>query len=276
MNRRSLIAYAKRIIAGAVALIYLFPFIISVLLALKSKQETTESMLSLPKTFHWENFAEAMERANLLNSMRNSLIVTSISVLLVIMAASMAGYAIGRQYKSRIFRLYEMVLMATMMIPFQTLMIPLYKMFRTLGLLNTLVGVIILIVGTNIPFAVMMYIGFVRVLPIELEEAARLEGCSFFQVFVKIVFPLLKPVTVTIAVLDALWAWNEFNASLMILQKNDVKTIPIQQYVFFGEHSADYNMAFAAAVFSMIPIVMFFIIMQKHIIKGMTAGAVKG
>ena len=90
------------------------------------------------------------------------------------------------------------------------------------------------------------------------------------------IFPLLKPTTVTIAVLDALWAWNDFNASLLVLQKNEVKTVPMQQYVFFGEHSADYNMAFAAAVISMIPIVLFFIFMQKHIEEGMTAGAVKG
>lgn len=126
------------------------------------------------------------------------------------------------------------------------------------------------------PFAIMMYIGFVRTIPIELEEAAMLEGCGRFQTFTKVIFPILKPTTVTIAVLDALWAWNDFNASLIILQKNEVKTIPMQQYVFFGEHSADYNMAFAAAVISMIPVVVFFVIMQKHIEEGMTAGAVKG
>ena len=188
----------------------------------------------------------------------------------------MAGYGVARRYRSKWFRLYETILMAAMMIPFQTLMIPIYRMYKGLNLLNTLPGAIFLIAAFNMPFATIMYIGFVRTLPYELEEAALIEGCGKVQIFHKIIFPLLKPITMTIAVLDALWAWNEFNVSLLVLQKNGVKTIPIQQYVFFGEHSSNYNMAFAAAVISMIPIVLFFLICQKHIVEGMTAGAVKG
>lgn len=260
----------------ALSIIYLFPFLISILLAFKSKQETTKDVLALPETLHWENFSDAIVKANIFNSMKNSIIVTVASVVIVLIVASMAGYAIGRQYHKKAYRIYESILSASMMIPFQTLMIPIYRMFREIGLLNTLPGVIILIAGINMPFAVMMYIGFVRTIPVELEEAAMLEGCGRFQIFTKVIFPILKPTTVTIAVLDALWAWNDFNASLIVLQKNEVKTIPMQQYVFFGEHSADYNMAFAAAVISMIPVVIFFIIMQKHIEEGMTAGAVKG
>ena len=268
--------YIGRVFLFIMAAIFLFPFLISVLLAFKSKQETTKSVLALPETLHLENFTQAIEKANILRSMGNSIIITTGSVIIVLIVASMAGYAIGRQYHKRAFRMYESILTASMMIPFQTLMIPLYKMFRSMGLLNTLVGDMILIAGINMPFAIMMYIGFVRTLPISLEEAAMLEGCSQFRIFTKVIFPLLKPTTVTIAVLDALWAWNDFNASLLVLQKNEVKTVPMQQYVFFGEHSADYNMAFAAAVISMIPIVIFFIFMQKHIEEGMTAGAVKG
>lgn len=265
-----------RIFLFIMATVYLFPFLISILLAFKTKQETTASVLGLPETLHWENFINAIEKANIFQSMKNSIIVTIFSVILVLLVASMAGYGIGRQYHKKAYRLYESILTASMMIPFQTLMIPLYRMFRNMGLLNTLPGIILLIAGINMPFAIMMYIGFVRTIPIELEEAAMLEGCGRFQIFSKVIFPLLKPITVTIAVLDALWAWNDFNASLIVLQKNAVKTIPMQQYVFFGEHSADYNMAFAAAVISMIPVVLFFIIMQKHIEEGMTSGAVKG
>ena len=270
------VKYIGRAFLILMAVIFAFPFLISVLLAFKSKQETAKSVLALPEKLHFENFSEAIVKANILRSMGNSIIITACSVVLVLVVASMAGYAIGRQYHKRGFRIYESILTASMMIPFQTLMIPLYKMFRSMGLLNTLLGDILLIAGINMPFAIMMYIGFVRTLPIELEEAAMLEGCTQFGIFRRIIFPLLKPTTVTIAVLDALWAWNDFNASLLVLQKNEVKTVPMQQYVFFGEHSADYNMAFAAAVISMIPIVLFFIFMQKHIEEGMTAGAVKG
>lgn len=265
-----------RVFLGIMSLIYLFPFLVSILLAFKDKKETAQRVLALPQRLRLENFVNAFEKANILHSMKNSVTVTVASVILVLIVASMAGYAIGRQYHKKGYRMYEMILTAAMMIPFQTLMIPLYKMFRGMGLLNTLPGVILLIAGTNMPFAVMMFIGFVRTIPIELEEAAMLEGCGKFKTFYKIIVPILKPITVTVAVLDALWAWNEFNVSLLVLQKNEVKTIPMQQYVFFGEHSADYNMAFAAAVISMIPIVVFFIIMQKHIVEGMTAGAVKG
>lgn len=273
---KKIMAILWRMFLGVMALVYLFPFLVSILLAFKDKKETAQNVLALPQRLHWENFVNAIEKANIFHSMKNSMIVTVVSVVLVLIVASMAGYAIGRQYHKKGYRLYEMILTAAMMIPFQTLMIPLYKMFRGMGLLNTLPGVILLIAGTNMPFAVMMFIGFVRTIPIELEEAAMLEGCGKFKTFYKIIVPILKPITVTVAVLDALWAWNEFNVSLLVLQKNEVKTIPMQQYVFFGEHSADYNMAFAAAVISMIPIVIFFILMQKHIVEGMTAGAVKG
>lgn len=267
---------AGRVFLCIVAAIFIFPFIVSVLLSFKSKQETAKNVLALPSVLHIENYTEAMEKANILHSMGNSIMVTAASVILVIVVASMAGYAIGRQYHKKAYKLYESILTAAMMIPFQTLMIPIYRMYRNMGLLNTLPGVIILIAGINMPFAIMMYIGFVRTLPIELEEAAMLEGCGRWRIFLSVIFPLLKPTTVTIAVLDALWAWNDFNASLIVLQKDEVKTVPMQQYVFFGEHSADYNMAFAAAVIGMIPVVIFFIFMQKHIQEGMTAGAVKG
>lgn len=276
MKQNKTVAFVQHCIVYIMAAIFLAPFLLSILLSLKSKQETTKSVLALPESIHWENFTMAVEKANIFNSIKNSLVVTVCSVLIVILVSAMAGYGIARQYKKRSFRLYETVLLASMMIPFQTLMIPIYKMYKGLGLLNTLAGVIIIISGMNMAFAIIMYIGFVRTLPVELEEAALLEGCGRFKMFFKIVFPLLKPITTTIAVLNALWVWNEFNASLLILQKNAVKTIPIQQFVFFGEHSANYNMAFAAAVITMIPIVLFFILAQKHIVEGMVNGAVKG
>lgn len=275
MKKRLFLLF-ERVTVYAATLVFLFPFIICILMSVKSKQETEKNILGLPTQIYWENFTDAIEKANILNSMKNSVILTVFSVVITILAASLAGYAIGRMYKKKVFRLYETVLMASMMIPFQTLMIPLYKMYKNLGLLNTLTGAIILVAAMNMPFAIMMFIGFVRTLPIELEEAAMLEGCGKFKIFTTIIFPLLKPITATVAVLDSLWAWNEFNISLLVLQKNAVKTIPIQQYVFFGEHSANYNMAFAAAVISMIPIIIFFTLAQKQIVAGMTAGAVKG
>ncbi len=276
MKKIKLTDVLQKIFVYVMAIIFFAPFFISVLLSIKSKQETSKSILAFPEIIHLENYIEAMEKANILLSMKNSLIVTLGSVLIVILVAAMAGYGIARRYHNKWFRMYETVLMGAMMVPFQTLMIPIYRMFKMMGLLNTLSGAVILIAGFNLPFAIIMFIGFIRTLPYELEEAAFMEGCGKVKIFFRIIFPLLKPITATIVVLDALWAWNEFNVSLLVLQKANVKTIPIQQYVFFGEHSANYNMAFAAAVISMIPITLFFIISQRHIVEGMTAGAVKG
>lgn len=260
----------------ALAAVFIIPFLMSILMAVKSKEETAESVFALPKAICFENFSQAVEEAKILQSFSNSIIITLFTVLLIVVCASLGAYGIGRYYHKKSMRIYEMVLMASMMIPFQTLMIPLYKMLRSLSLLNTHVGAIIVIAALNIPFSIMLYTGFVRSIPIELEEAAQMEGYGMFRIFMNIVFPLLKPATVTVATLMTLWTWNEFNVSLIVLQSDSVKTIPIQQYVFFGQYSSNYNQAFAAALITMIPIILFFLFAQKHIEEGLIEGAVKG
>jgi raffinose/stachyose/melibiose transport system permease protein len=264
------------IIIYGIAFIFMAPFIISLILAVKTPQETGASLLGLPKIIHWSNFVEAAQKSELVRSFLNSILVTGSSVLIIVLFSAMAGYAIGRNYHRKEMRVYEIILLASLMLPFQTIMIPIYKMFRTLNLLNTQIGAIIIISGTSLAFATMTYIGFVKTLPIELEEAARIEGYNDFSIFWNIILPLLKPATFTIATLQTLWVWNEFNISLLILQKNAVKTIPIQQYVFFGQYFSNYNLAFAAATLSMVPVLLFFIFGQKYIIAGLTEGAVKG
>ena len=235
------------------------------LMSVKTKEETAQSIFALPKPLHFENFINAMEEAKILQSFSNSILVTAGTVIIIIICASLGAYGIGRYYHKKSMRIYEMILMASMMIPFQTLMTPLYKMLKNVGMLNTHIGAILIIAALNIPFSIMLYTGFVRSIPIELEEAAQMEGYGPFKIFLNIVFPLLKPATVTVATLMTLWTWNEFNVSLIILQKDSIKTIPMQQYVFFGQYSSDYNLAFAAAIITMIPIILFFLFAQKHI-----------
>jgi raffinose/stachyose/melibiose transport system permease protein len=255
---------------------FLAPFLISLLISLKSPQETALNLLALPRSPHFENYFEALGRAKIVQSFRNSLIVTLSSVIVVTFSSAMAGYGIGRYYQRRSMRIYELILLASMMLPFQTIMIPVYKMYKALNLINTLTGVVIMICGGGLAFCTMLYIGFVKSLPLELEEAAYIDGCGKIPIFFRIVFPLLKPVTFTVAALSTLWTWNEFNISLIVLQRDSVKTIPMQQYVFFSQYNTNYNLAFAAAIISMIPIVIFFVFAQKFIIRGLTEGAVKG
>jgi raffinose/stachyose/melibiose transport system permease protein len=264
------------IVVIAIALIFFAPFVISVLVAFQTPYETAQNILTIPSEIRFDNFTEAMERAGLGLAFRNSLIVTVTTVLLAILCASTAGYGIGRHYQRKEMRFYELILLASFMLPFQTIMIPVYRMYMNLGLLNTLHGAIFMIAGSHLAFCTMLYIGFVKSLPPELEEAARIEGYGDLRIFISVVFPLLKNITFTVATLVTLWTWNEFNISLIVLQRNAVRTIPIRQFVFFAEFSAQFNLAFAAAVIAMVPVVIFFIAAQGFIVKGLTDGAVKG
>lgn len=257
-------------------IIFLFPFLICILMSVKSKQETSKGILTLPKSIHWENFTVAMEKAKIVLSMKNSLIITVCCVLIIIFVASAAAYAIGRRYNRRFYRFYETLLVGSMMLPFQVIMVPVYRMYKDLNLLNTRVGAVVMIAGLAIAYSTVMIIGFVRTLPLELEEAAEIEGAGRFRIFFSIIFPLLKPILATVATLQFLSVWNEFNVSILLLQDEAIKTIPMQQYVFFGAYGADYNTAFAAAVIAMIPVIIIFLILQKQVVAGMTAGAVKG
>ena len=266
----------SKLILAVLTVIFLFPFLICILMSVKSKQETSLGILSLPDTIHWENFTVAMEKAKILLSMKNSIIITVCSVIIILLVASTAAYAIGRQYKKRFYRFYETLLVGSMMLPFQVIMVPVYRMYKNLNLLNTRNGAVIMISGLAIAYSTVMIIGFVRGIPLELEEAAEIEGAGRFRIFFSIIFPLLKPILATVATLQFLAVWNEFNVSILLLQDEAIKTIPMQQYVFFGAYGADYNTAFAAAVIAMIPVVIIFLILQKQVVAGMTAGAVKG
>jgi len=149
-------------------------------------------------------------------------------------------------------------------------------MFKELSLLNSYEGIIFLMIGTSIPYATFLTIGFVKSVPRDLEEAAWIDGCSVWGTFWRVVFPLLKPIVSTVGILHVLWMWNEFNMSFIVLQKETLRTLPIQQYHFFGQFSVNLNLGFASACLSMIPVIIFFAFAQRLLINGITAGAVKG
>ena len=161
------------------------------------------------------------------------------------------------------------------MIPFTILMIPVYKLYKALGLMNTLLGYAIMLVGTSVAYATFLYTGFVKSVPKELEEAAMIDGAGPYRTFFSIVFPLLMPVTATVIALHIMWLWNDFNIAVILLQRESVRTLTIKQYYFFGEHSSDYGNAFAASVLAMLPVLFFYVLMQRYIVSGISAGAVK-
>lgn len=257
-------------------LIFAFPIILAVLTSLKTQAELSRSVFSLPGSFAFENYAEAIKKSNFTRSLLNSCIVTFPSVVLIVLCASMGGYTIARHSRTnRAFRVLDKLYLASLMLPFQILMIPVYKIFKTLKLQNSLFGMILILTGMSIAYASFLYVGFVKSIPKELEEAALIDGCGPYRAFYKIVFPLLSPITTTVAALHVMWLWNDFNIALILLQKEEVRTLTIKQYYFFGEHTTEFGMAFAASIMCMLPVLVFFVIAQKYLIEGITSGAVK-
>lgn len=258
------------------ALVFFCPFYICIVMALKTPQETAVSTLALPSQFLLDNFAVAIERSNFARSFMNSILITSVTTISIVLFSAMCGYVICRNPKRCFYQLSSQLMFFGIMIPFQVIMIPVYRMYKNLELLNTYPGIILLLIGSSIPYATYLTMGFVKTVPMELEEAARIDGCGVWRSFWQIVFPLLKPITSTVGILHVLWMWNEFNMSFIVLQRDEMRTLPIQQYHFFGQFSINLNLGFASACLSMIPVIIFFALTQRLLISGVTAGAVKG
>ncbi len=256
--------------------VFVLPIGLAVLTSFKSKPDLAKSVIGFPETLYLKNYSEAMIRSDFVHSLRNTALVVFPSVILIVLCASMSGYAVARYAKEkRAFRALDKLYLASLMIPFQILMIPVYKIYKTLHMLNFLPGMVLMLVGTSIAYSSFLYVGFVKSIPREIEESAYMDGCSEWKSFWLITFPLLKPISATVASLHVMWLWNDFNISVILLQKEAVRTITIKQFYFFGQYTADYGMAFAAAILSMIPVVLCFVFMQKYIVNGITVGAVK-
>jgi len=259
-----------------VACVFVAPFYISIVYAVKSPEETRLTGLAFPTGIHWENFAEAIEVSNFWLATKNSVIVTVSCVLLLMVCCSMAAYVIARNMKSKFYQSFYYVFLAAILLPFQVVMMPLYVQLKDAGLLNTRIGLILTISGFQLAYNIFVYVGFVRTIPLEMEEAAYIDGAGKFYTFWKVVFPLMKPIVSSTLILNALAVWNDFQITLIIAQKSEVRTIPLTQYFFFGQYSIKLNMAFAAFVLAMIPIIILYLVMQKYIIGGVMSGAVKG
>lgn len=259
----------------SVAVLFLAPFYISLVYSFKSPRETALTGLAFPSVFHWENYAKAIEVSSFFNAARNSLVVTLFSVILLLVVCSMASYIIARN-SSKFYKAMYYVFLAALLLPFQVVMLPFYVNLKNLGLLNSLTGLILGVSGFQIAYNVFIYTGFIKTVPVQMEEAAFIDGAGRFRTFWQIIFPLLKPINSTALILNALSVWNEFTISMIVVQKTQVRTLPLTQFYFFGEHSVELNMAFAAFTLSMIPIILLYLVMQKYIIGGIMSGAVKG
>ena len=250
----------------------------TIVIAFKQPTEMTNSIsgiLSLPAHWSLSNFAQAMELTDFWRSLGNSLLVTISTVVLCILLHSLMGYAVGRnKAHSKIYNLVYLFIVSGMFVPFAILMMPLAKQTAEMHLDNW-AGVIILYVVFYMPMNLLLYTGYLVNIPIALEEAARVDGASTWRTFWKIIFPIMKPMHATVAVITALAVWNDVMTPLIIMSGKGQNTLPLAQLTFQTQFGTNYNLAFASYLLALIPIIIFYVICQKHIINGVVNGAVK-
>ncbi len=257
------------------ALICLVPFYFVVANSFKSFAELMNDTAGLPQALNFANYRNAWESLNLPNAFKNSLMITVVSNLGLAIIASMAAYRIVR-YPTLFNRILFSVLVVSMVVPFQAIMIPLIKVLNALHATNSVPGIVLCYFGLGVAFTTFLFHGFVKAIPKEIEESAVVDGCNPFGVFWRIVFPLLRPMTITVILLNSLWIWNDFLLPLIVLQNPDLRTVQLSINSLFGEHNNQWDLALAALVMGAAPVVAFFLVLQRHIVEGISAGAVKG
>ena len=255
-----------------------FPLYLTIVIAFKQPSEMTNSVagiLSLPKSWSLQNFAEAMRVTDFWHSLGNSIMITLVTVVLSIVIHSLLGYAIGRnKAHSKFYKSAYLYIISGMFVPFAILMMPLVKQTAQLGIANRF-GVIVLYVVFYMPMNLLLYTGYLKNIPVALEEAACVDGASTWRTYWRIIFPIMKPMHATVAVLTALGTWNDVMTPLVIMSGTNQNTLPLAQLNFQTQFGTNYNLAFASYLLALVPILIFYIICQKQILNGVVNGAVK-
>ena len=255
-----------------------FPLYMAVIIAFKQPSEMTNDIagaLSFPETWSFSNFAEAMEVTDFWNSLGNSLLLTITTVVLALVIHSLAGYAIGRSMaKSKFYNWVYLYIVSGMFVPFAILMMPLVKQTAQMGIANR-AGVVILYTVFYLPMNLLLYSGYLKNIPMALEEAAHVDGSTTWSTYWKIIFPIMKPMHATVAVLTAMSTWNDVMTPLVIMSGTGKNTLPLAQLNFQTQFGTNYNLAFASYLLALLPILIFYLICQKQILNGVVNGAVK-
>lgn len=257
---------------------FIFPFLLVLINVFKVKGDINSNPLALVGShgFTFKNFPEAMEKMNFWRSFGNSMVITVSSTIVTILLASMTAYVLVRNKWKACGALFGLMI-ASMVIPFQVLMIPLVSLYGgVLGVLNHRLTLIFMHVGFSLSMATFMFHGAIHTnVPIALEEAATIDGCTRWQTYWQIVFPLLKPTIATVAIIDAMAFWNDYLLPSLVLGRKELYTIPIATQVFYGTYSTDIGLVMAALLLAMLPILILYLFLQRYIVEGVTSGAVK-
>ena len=276
MKKRTLGSIIGEIVAWFVALaVFVLPFIFVLLNSLKDRKGANKLRFSLPDVFHFENYWEVIKNNHyqVLTAAKNSILITLLSLVVLIFCSAMAGYVIQRR-RSRLTRASNKMLLLGLMVPVSIL--PTIWLLRSLHLYKSLFSMVMIETALNLPFTIMLYRGFMDTIPRELEEAALIDGCTKWTVFSKIVFPLLKPVTATVIILDAVTIFNDFTNPLYFYPGTENVTVQLTIYNYITQFQSSYNLLFADVMLITLPMLVLFLIFNKRIISGMASGAVKG
>jgi raffinose/stachyose/melibiose transport system permease protein len=274
MKARSIAAGMKTALLYIFLLVFLTPFLLIVMNSFKTTQQFVENPLSLPTNFHFGNYTSAIGKMDFLHGFLNSLIITVVSVFIILIFSAMTGYLFVR-FKWKVNSFIFFVMLASLTLPFQVLMIPLVMLYGNLDLLDSKVTLLFMYLGFGVPFGVFTFHGFIKGVPFELEESAFIEGSSRLRTFFQIVLPLLKPVFVTLIVLDILWIWNDYLLPSLVLLSPAHRTLPLSTFNFFSSYSVDFAPLMAGLIMTVIPVLVLYLFLQKRIIKGITEGALK-
>ena len=257
-----------------VSIIVLSPLLLALLNSFKTLSEITYDVAALPETWQTANYERAWNSLNFPRALFNSLLVTVLSNAGVVLISSMAAYRIVR-HQTRSNRALYKIFLAEMILPFQVVMIPLTIVIKKMGLIDSIAGVVFAYLGMGVAMGVFTYCGFIKTVPRDIEEAARIDGCTELGTFFHVVFPLLRPTTYTLIVINTFWFWNDFLLPKLILSSEQLRTIPIAIHSLMGQYIMQWDLALPALMMAILPALIAFLAMQQNIVAGLTAGAVK-
>ncbi|MEV4674748.1 MULTISPECIES: carbohydrate ABC transporter permease [Actinomadura] len=269
--RYGLRTFGLELVMIAVAVAFLFPVYALVTLSLKDQRAVAESPLALPSDPALDNYSAAWTRAELGPALFNSTVITVVSLLALIAIGSFAAYFLSRQASRLGYGLYVLFLLG-IVLPFQLGMIPLFKLVDGAGLLGSYPAMIIFYTGIQLPFTIFLYTGFIRALPADYAHAALIDGAGHVKAFTRVVFPLLRPITGTVLILNAVFIWNDFFTPLLYLGGSTRETVPVKIFSFVGQYVSDNGLVFAGLVLASLPILAVFLVLQRYVIKGFASG----
>lgn len=257
-------------------IIFIYPVLLMIINSLKPFKEVLTNVLAFPQSFELANYSYVVEKMQYFRLFWNNVVITLVGIAGIIIFSSLAAYILDRR-KTRYTKLIYAIVITPMLIPFQTIMITLLKTMSTIGLSSSTWGIGIQYWGFGIPMATFIYFNFMKTVPREIDESAVIDGASSFGTFLKIISPLLQPVTATVAVLDIMWIWNDFLLPLLMVNGSPkTRTLVLAAYNFVGQLNTKWHYALAAMVLALIPSVIVFIFLQKYIVEGIVAGSIKG